>query len=46
MSNKDELFRKYKEYKTKIIELNKRELELDKKLKDLEEKLALEQRNG
>ena len=45
MSNKDDLFKKYKEYKAKIIELNKRQFELDKMIKDLENELALEQRN-
>lgn len=45
MSNKEELFLKYKEYKAKIIELNDRQLELDKKIKILETKLDLEQRN-
>ena len=46
MSNKEELFEKYKEYRAKIIELNKRELELEKKIKDLEKILASKQRNG
>jgi len=45
LPNKDELFKKYKEYKAKIIELNERQLELDEKINDLEEKLVLEQRN-
>ena len=43
MSKKDELFRKYKEYKAKITELNERQLELDEKIRDLEEELVLEQ---
>ena len=42
MSNKEELFKKYKEYKAKIVELNKRQFELDKKIKDLENELVLE----
>lgn len=45
MPKKDKLFIKYKEYKAKIIELNRSQLELDKKIKDLENELALEQRN-
>ena len=45
MRNKDELFKKYKEYKAKIIELNEKQLELDEKIKDLEEELVLEQSN-
>lgn len=45
MPNKDKLFIKYKEFKAKIIELNKSQLELDKKIKYLEKELALEQKN-
>ncbi len=46
MPDKEELFEKYKEYRAKIIELNKRELKLDKRIKDLENILTSEQRNG
>ena len=46
MPNKDIVFKKYKEYKANIIKLNERQLELDEKIKDLEEELALEQSNA
>ena len=43
MSNKDDWFKQYKTYEAKVIELNKNQDELAKKIKVLEKQVALEE---